>query len=74
MAIQRRVVLFIAEILDGHIARNNGDIDWLASFNRDCEDCGYASLMGTVDTIIMGRKTCEQLRGFDAEFPYKGRG
>jgi|GEM_PF-4547461 len=29
--------------------------------------------METVDSIIMGRKTYAQLRGFDIEFPYKGK-
>jgi len=64
-------VLFIAESLDGYIARKNGDIDWLAAFQQDGQDYGCTSFMETIDTIIMGRKTYAQLRGFDTEFPYK---
>lgn len=33
------------------------------------EDCGYRRFMATVDTIVMGRNSFEQVRGF-GEWPY----
>ncbi len=71
MAYLRRVILYIAASLDGYIARENGDIDWLSGFQGSDEDYGYGSFMQTIDTVIMGRRTYEQVRGFDMDFPYK---
>lgn len=36
------------------------------------EDCGYAEFMSTVDVLIMGRNTYEQVAGFEA-WPYEGK-
>jgi len=62
----RKVVLFIASSLDGFIARTSGEIDWL--FND--MDYGYADFLSGIDTIIMGRRTYEQVLSF-GEYPYK---
>lgn len=67
-----KVSVFIAISLDGFIARKNGDIDWLNNANTmvpDGEDCGYQSFMASVDVLIMGRKTYEQVLSFGA-WPY----
>lgn len=63
----RKVVLYIAISLDGYIARRSGEIDWLFSD----QDYGYTKFLGAVDTIVMGRKTYEQVLRF-GEYPYKG--
>lgn len=49
----RKVKLFIASSLDGFIARENGDIDWLFTD----ADYGYAKFYDSIDTILVGRKT-----------------
>ncbi|HEY9612754.1 MAG TPA: dihydrofolate reductase family protein [Allocoleopsis sp.] len=63
----RKVVLFIASSLDGYIARPSGDIDWLFTD----QDYGYSEFFASVDTVIMGRKTYEQVLTF-GEYPYQG--
>lgn len=64
--------VFIATSLDGFIARPDGDIDWLEQANGRVppgEDCGYADFMSTVDVLVMGRNTFEQVLTFP-EWPY----
>ena len=65
--IVRPVVLFIATSADGFIARENGAIDWLPA--GDGNDYGYKAFIKTVDTVLMGRKTYEQVLTFGT-FPY----
>ncbi|PAB60346.1 dihydrofolate reductase family protein [Anaeromicrobium sediminis] len=68
----RKVILYIAESIDGHIARRNGEVDWLSIVEAENEDYGYEEFYQTIDTILMGRKTYEQVLSF-GEFPYKGK-
>ena len=63
---------FIATSLDGFISRPDGAIDWLEEANKAIpagEDCGYADHMATVDAIVMGRHTFEQVLSFQS-WPY----
>lgn len=64
---KRKVVLYIATSLDGYIARENGDIDWLPG--DPGQDFGYSEFYSTIDTVLIGRKTFEQALSF-GEFPY----
>lgn len=58
----RRVVLFIAMSLDGYIARKNGSIDWLnIKTHHLVEDPSYEDFYSTIDTVIMGRTTFDQV-------------
>jgi dihydrofolate reductase len=67
-----KTILFIAISLDGYIARIDGDIDWLTSIpNPDQGDYGYANLINSIGTIIMGRKTYESILGFGIPWPYE---
>ncbi|MDF2545129.1 MAG: hypothetical protein K0R93_27 [Anaerosolibacter sp.] len=70
---QRKVVLYIAQSLDGYIARENNDISWLSMVEHDNEDYGYDAFIKNVDTVFMGRKTYEKVLSFGIEFPHKGR-
>lgn len=70
---KRKVVLYIAESLDGFIAREDGDINWLSIVEKPDEDYGYQEFINTVDTVIMGRKTYDKVLSFGIEFPHKGR-
>ena len=53
----RKLSLFIATSLDGYIAQPNDDLSFLKLVEKEGEDYGYAEFTGTVDTIIVGRKT-----------------
>lgn len=67
-----RVSAFIATSLDGFIARSDGSIDWLTRANavlRGEEDSGYHEFMATVDAVVMGRNTFEQVMQFNS-WPY----
>jgi dihydrofolate reductase len=64
--------VFIATSLDGFIARRDGSIDWLNKANGllpEGEDCGFKAFMDSVDTLIMGRKTYDQVLSF-GQWPY----
>ena len=67
--------VFIATTLDGFIARQNGDLDWLegSDGNIDAgsgeEDYGYEAFMDTVDVLVMGRNSYEKVLSF-GEWPY----
>jgi len=62
--------VFIATSLDGFIARPDGGIDWLETdaAPQSDEDYGYAAFMDTVDCLIMGRVTFEQVLSFGQWF------
>ncbi len=67
--------VYIATSLDGFIARENGTIDWLLDANASVspgEDCGYAEFMSTIDVLVMGRNTYEQVVQFEP-WPYEGK-
>jgi dihydrofolate reductase len=62
--------VYIATSLDGFIARTNGDLDWLTGDHQTPgEDYGYQAFIDTVDVIVMGRHTFEQVLTFD-HWPY----
>jgi dihydrofolate reductase len=66
----RKIILYIASSLDGFIARENGEIDWL--FDASEMDYGYNDFIQSVDTVLMGRKTYDQVLTF-GEYPYKDK-
>jgi dihydrofolate reductase len=64
--------VYIATSLDGFIAREDGAVDWLTAANKSIpegEDCGFYAFMKTVDALIMGRKTFEQVLSY-GQWPY----
>jgi len=64
----RKVKLFIASSLDGFIASEDGSVDWLPTDG----DYGYKKFYDSIDTVLMGRKTYDQILGF-GEYPYSGK-
>lgn len=67
----KKTKLFIATSIDGYIARKDGTLDWLDAIpNPDQLDYGYYAFYETVDTILMGRKTYEEVLGFGVDWPY----
>jgi len=59
--------VFVGASVDGFIARQNGDLDWLPAGGG--EPHGYDEFIATVDTIVIGRKTFETVLTFEA-WPY----
>ena len=66
-----KVILYIAMSLDGYIAKEDGSLDWLEN-TGDGAEAGYLKFYNIIDTIIMGRKTYEQILTF-GEWGYKGK-
>jgi len=60
-----KVYLYIAATLDSYIASPDGSIDWL----KGDLDYGYNEFIANIDTVIMGRKTYEQVLTF-GDYPY----
>ena len=66
------ILLYIATSLDGYIATADGGVAWLTAFESADEDYGYADFLSTVDLLLMGRTTYEQLLTFGV-WPYEGK-
>lgn len=67
-----RTSAFLAQSLDGFIARADGGLDWLDRASAAAppgEDCGYGAFFATVDVLVMGRGTFEKVLGFP-DWPY----
>lgn len=60
-----KVSVYIATTLDGFIARENGELDWLPgssgeeSVDSEDEDYGFHAFMDSIDVLVMGRNTYE---------------
>ena len=64
-----KVTYWVASSLDGFIARADGDVSWLEELGIPMEETGYEEFYATVDALVMGRTTYEQICGFGA-WPY----
>ncbi len=64
------MILYIATSLDGYIAKTDGSVKWLSIVEKKSEDYGYAAFYQTIDALVMGSKTYEQILGF-GDWPYK---
>lgn len=72
-----KISVFIATSIDGYIAKQNGDLDWLIKFNPPAasdedKDCGYSKFTSTIDTLVMGRNCYEAVAKFET-WPYQGK-
>jgi dihydrofolate reductase len=68
-----KVSVFIGTSLDGYISRSDGGIDWLEKAHKKVtsgEDFGFNSFLNSMDLLVMGRKTFEQVLTFE-DWPYK---
>ena len=67
------VLTAATDSLDGYIARRDGTIDWLtAEPPPDDQDFGYEAFMASIDVLVMGRHTFEQVLTFP-DWPYGDR-
>jgi dihydrofolate reductase/predicted GNAT family N-acyltransferase len=53
------ISIYIAVSIDGYIARQDGGLDWLDRVGGFDEDYGFQKLMGSIDALVIGRKTYE---------------
>lgn len=69
--LKSEVKLYIAASLDGKIARPDGSVDWLHEYpTPEGEDYGYGKFYASIGTVVMGRKTYEEILGYDVDWPY----
>lgn len=70
---QRKLVLFIAQSLDGYIATKDDSLEWLFKVEGE-GDNGYSEFFETIDTVLMGKRTydwiMEQEKG---QYPYSDK-
>jgi dihydrofolate reductase len=64
----RRIQYYLASSLDGFIAREDGRVDWLPTSG----DFGFREFYGSIDTVILGRKTWDQALVFEPN-PFAGK-
>lgn len=69
----RKLIFYGAISVDGYIARENDSLDWLLGTEGE-EEIGYSDFYATVDTVLMGRKTYDQILVQSPDrFPYVGK-
>jgi len=64
-----KITYYVAASLDGLITGPDGDLSWLDDFAGDNEDYGYHKFLASVDTLVMGSHTYEQILAFGS-WPY----
>jgi len=69
----RPLILYIAMSLDGYIAKDEDNLDFLSVVESPGEDYGYADFQKNVDTLIWGRKTYDKVLSFGIDFPHKDK-
>lgn len=70
---KRQVVLFIAMSIDGFIAKDEDNIEFLSIVDRPGEDYGYADFTNTVDTVIWGRKTYDKVKTLNPAYLHQDK-
>jgi hypothetical protein len=63
------IVYYAAVSLDGFIATPDGGVDWLPPIEAGGEDYGYSDFYASVDAILMGSATYENILRH-AAWPY----
>ena len=66
---EMEIIYYLAMSVDGYIATPDGGVDWLIPFQTGDEDYGYASFYDSVDGLLFGRRTYEQIVEFGT-WPY----
>lgn len=69
----RETFLYIAMSLDGYIAAEDDNIDFLSIVDSPGEDFGYEDFVKNVDTVIWGRRTYDKVLTFGGGFPHQDK-
>jgi len=69
----RKVVLYIAMSVDGFIAKQNDDIDFLSLVEKGGEDYGYSDFVDSIDAILIGRKTYDRILAMGHQYPHRDK-
>ena len=65
-----KTTVYVGTSLDGFIAREDGDIDWLVKYqNKEVHD-SYNEFISRIDAMVIGRGTYEKVLSFP-EWPYE---
>lgn len=73
------VKTFIATSLDGYVAGEQGELDFLEAATDTSapetapQDYGYATWMAQVGTVLVGRKSYDKVLSFGEPFAYAGK-
>jgi len=70
MATTRNVIVYIAMSLDGYITGPENSLDFLKRVEKEGEDYGYATFLQTTDTIIIGRKSYDNVLAMGIAYPH----
>ncbi|MGI9405614.1 MAG: dihydrofolate reductase family protein [Hyphomicrobiaceae bacterium] len=62
--------VFMAMSLDGFVARSDGSVDWLMKQKVEGENHGFDAFMASVDGMVMGRASYQNVLTF-GDWPYK---
>ncbi|MBQ4838054.1 dihydrofolate reductase family protein [Pseudoalteromonas luteoviolacea] len=66
----KKNTVYLAQSLDGFIADQQGNIDWLSKIdNPNHSDLGFGAFMADIDAIVMGRNTFDQVMKY-GQWPY----
>ncbi|MDE7191336.1 MAG: dihydrofolate reductase family protein [Clostridia bacterium] len=58
----RKVILYISQSLDGFIADSKGGVDWISGNDKEyVGDYGYENFTNDIDTVILGYNTYSQI-------------
>jgi dihydrofolate reductase len=69
----RKLVLYIAMSLDGFIAGEDGNLDFLSLVEKEGEDYGYNRFVESVDTVILGRRSYEKVLSMGYAYPHTNK-
>ncbi|MDE6504603.1 MAG: dihydrofolate reductase family protein [Clostridia bacterium] len=60
---KRKVILYISQSLDGFIADNKGNVDWISGNDKEYTgDYGYENFIKEIDTVVLGYNTYSQIK------------
>ena len=71
-----QTVVYVGMTIDGFLARPDGALDFLPTPSDPNEDFGFADFLASVDVVVMGRKTFDQVAAFVEDgvpWPYAGK-
>ena len=70
-----QTVVYVGLTIDGFLARPDGALDFLPTPSDPNEDFGFADFLASVDVVVIGRKTFDQVAAFVKDgvpWPYAG--